>query len=90
MRLIKKLFDKITYKNVSWFTVPMVCLGIFLLPAGIMMYLTWMSLLGAAILIAAIALSWSKWRCPHCGSMLGRSLEVPKHCHWCGKKLDGK
>lgn len=41
---------------------------------------------GAVMLLAALALYSIWWRCPHCGKFLGRKHEL--HCRYCGKAVD--
>ena len=48
----------------------------------------WVSII--FILFGIDLLIWRKyWRCPHCGSHLGRMDYTPR-CSFCGKKLDKK
>lgn len=90
MRLIKRVLDKVTYNNVGRITTLPFFLGAFLVAIGVLIYLTWLALLGGAMTIASLVLSVWKWRCPHCGSRLDRTWEVPKYCSHCGKELDKK
>ena len=41
---------------------------------------------GAVMLLAALALYSIWWLCPHCGKFLGRKHEV--HCRYCGRAVD--
>lgn len=43
-------------------------------------------LLGVAVGLGAVALNVAWWRCPHCGSSLGRSYG--EYCSHCGKVID--
>jgi hypothetical protein len=42
---------------------------------------------GIAIMLAAFAVRFAFYRCPHCGNYLGRSFG--DYCPSCGKELNG-
>ena len=53
---------------------------------GALMRLKWVILLAALLLIPWVALELRWWRCPKCGTFLGR-VERKNHCPNCGEEL---
>lgn len=39
------------------------------------------------VFILAAYLDYNLWRCPHCGSHLGKMIPFPPACPHCGKKI---
>lgn len=47
-----------------------------------------LGLLAVALLLAFIAYAFSRWRCPHCGELLGWVGRGIQLCPFCHQRLD--
>ena len=67
-----------------WLALADIALGCFSSEQGSLNFVVWFG-----IVILGISLLWRVWfvKCPHCGSGLYNTRELPDYCPDCGKKL---